>query len=37
MARTTVNVVGDCMVTLIVAKTENELDVNTYNQGVAQA
>ena len=37
MARTTVNVVGDCMVTLIIAKTENELDVNTFNKGVAQA
>lgn len=32
MARTTVNVVGDCMVTLIVAKSENELNQDIYNQ-----
>ena len=32
MARTTVNVVGDCMVTLLIAKTENEFDENIFNQ-----
>lgn len=31
MARTTVNVVGDCMVTVLVAKSENELDETIYN------
>jgi len=31
MARTTVNVVGDCAVTLLVAKSEGELDEKTYN------
>ena len=30
MARTTVNVVGDCMVTLLVAKSEGELDEKVY-------
>ncbi len=37
MARTTVNVVGDCMVTLIIAKTENELDETVFNQLPAKA
>ncbi|MBA94509.1 MAG: dicarboxylate/amino acid:cation symporter [Rickettsiales bacterium] len=31
MARTTVNVVGDCMVTVVVAKSENEIDESIYN------
>ena len=31
MARTTVNVVGDCMVTVLIAKSENELDERVYN------
>jgi Na+/H+-dicarboxylate symporter len=31
MARTTVNVVGDCAVTLLVAKSEGELDEKIYN------
>jgi len=31
MARTTVNVTGDCMVTLLVAKSEKELDEKVYN------
>ncbi|RAP26349.1 dicarboxylate/amino acid:cation symporter, partial [Candidatus Marinamargulisbacteria bacterium SCGC AG-333-B06] len=31
MARTTVNVVGDCMVTVLVSKSENELDESIYN------
>ena len=31
MARTTVNVVGDCMVTVVVAKSENEIDETIYN------
>ena len=31
MARTTVNVVGDCMVTVLVAKSENELDEGVFN------
>jgi Na+/H+-dicarboxylate symporter len=31
MARTTVNVVGDCMVTVLVAKSEGELDEDIYN------
>ena len=33
MARTTVNVCGDMMVSLLVAKSENELDKDIYNQG----
>ncbi|RAP33204.1 dicarboxylate/amino acid:cation symporter [Candidatus Marinamargulisbacteria bacterium SCGC AG-410-N11] len=32
MARTTVNVVGDCMVTILVAKSENELDETIFNK-----
>mgnify|MGYP000868284444 CR=1 FL=1 len=32
MARTTVNIVGDCMVTVLVAKSEKELDEKVYNQ-----
>tara|TARA_Y200000002_G_scaffold379263_1_gene388203 strand:- start:282 stop:1508 length:1227 start_codon:yes stop_codon:yes gene_type:complete len=32
MARTTVNVVGDCMVTVLVAKSENELDEGVFNR-----
>lgn len=32
MARTTVNVVGDCMVTVLVAKGEGELDETIFNQ-----
>ncbi|MEK9657927.1 MAG: dicarboxylate/amino acid:cation symporter [bacterium] len=32
MARTTVNVVGDCMVTVLVSKSEGELDEKIYNQ-----
>ena len=35
MARTTVNVVGDCMVTVLVSKSENELDEKVYNQVAA--
>ncbi len=31
MARTTVNVVGDCMVTVLVAKSEGEFDKKAYN------
>ena len=37
MARTTVNVVGDCMVTLIVAKSENELNTDIYNKKTVSA
>ena len=32
MARTTVNVVGDCMVTVLVAKSEGELDLDIFNR-----
>lgn len=32
MARTTINVTGDCMVTVLIAKSENELDEATYNR-----
>jgi len=35
MARTTVNVCGDMMVSLLVAKSENELDKGIYNQETA--
>ena len=35
MARTTINVTGDCMVTLLIAKSENEVDVKAYNQPAA--
>ena len=35
MARTTVNVCGDMMVSLLVAKSENELDKDIYNQETA--
>ena len=31
MARTAINVTGDAMVSLLVAKSENELDVDIYN------
>jgi len=31
MARTTVNVTGDAMVSVFIAKSENELDTNIYN------
>ncbi len=31
MARTAINVTGDAMVSLLIAKTENELDVEVYN------
>lgn len=31
MARTTVNVTGDCAVTMIVAKSENEIDMAVFN------
>jgi len=31
MARTTVNVIGDCMVTVLVSKSENELDESIFN------
>ncbi|MFT2091044.1 dicarboxylate/amino acid:cation symporter [Paraglaciecola sp. 2405UD69-4] len=31
MTRTSVNVTGDCMVACIVAKSENEMDLDTYN------
>jgi Na+/H+-dicarboxylate symporter len=31
MTRTAVNVTGDCMVACIVAKSENELDLDTFN------
>ncbi len=31
MTRTAVNVTGDCMVTCVVAKTENELDASVFN------
>ena len=30
MARTTLNVTGDAMVSLLIAKSENELDINVY-------
>ena len=32
MARTCVNVTGDCMVALVVGKSENEVDLNIFNQ-----
>ena len=32
MARTTVNVTGDLMVSVLVAKSEGELDEGTYNK-----
>ncbi|MCM2972492.1 dicarboxylate/amino acid:cation symporter [Larsenimonas suaedae] len=32
MARTSVNVAGDLMVTTLIGKSENELDLETYNQ-----
>jgi Na+/H+-dicarboxylate symporter len=32
MARTTVNVTGDLMVSVLIAKSEGELDVETYNK-----
>ena len=32
MARTCVNVTGDCMVALVVGKSENEVDINIFNQ-----
>jgi len=35
MARTSVNVVGDCMVTLVVGKSENEFDEKIFNQDSA--
>ncbi len=31
MTRTSVNITGDCMVACIVAKSEGELDIDTYN------
>ncbi len=31
MARTAINVTGDAMVSLLIAKSENELDVDVYN------
>ncbi|RRS08960.1 dicarboxylate/amino acid:cation symporter, partial [Pseudoalteromonas sp. J010] len=31
MTRTAVNVTGDCMVTCVVAKSENEFDVAVFN------
>ncbi len=31
MARTTVNVTGDAMVSVLIAKSENELDMDIYN------
>ena len=34
MARTTVNVTGDAMVSVLIAKSENELDTNIYNAKV---
>jgi len=36
MARTTVNVCGDMMVSLLVAKSENELDKDIYNQDTSK-
>ena len=30
MCRTTINVMGDCICTLIVSKSENEFDENKY-------
>ncbi len=32
MARTSVNVIGDCMVSLVVAKSENEFDETIFNR-----
>ena len=32
MARTTVNVTGDALVSLLIAKSENEFDENVYNK-----
>lgn len=32
MARTTVNVTGDLMVSVLIGKSERELDINIYNQ-----
>lgn len=32
MARTTINIIGDCMVTVLIAKSEEELDENIYNK-----
>ncbi|GAB4114525.1 MAG: dicarboxylate/amino acid:cation symporter [Wenzhouxiangellaceae bacterium] len=40
MARTAVNITGDAMVSTVVAKSENELDIDTYNDpdaGIEQA
>ena len=34
MARTSVNVAGDLMVTILVGKSEGELDENIYNQRI---
>ena len=34
MARTTINVIGDCMVTVLVAKSEGELDTNIFNKAI---
>ncbi len=31
MARTTINVIGDCMVTVLVSKSENEIDETIFN------
>ena len=31
MARTTVNITGDCAVTVIIARSENEIDMNVFN------
>ena len=32
MARTTINVIGDCMVTVLISKSENEIDETIFNQ-----
>ncbi|TMO80048.1 dicarboxylate/amino acid:cation symporter [Pseudoalteromonas sp. S3776] len=37
MARTTINVTGDLMVTLLIGKSENELDETLYNQNTTAA
>ena len=36
MARTTVNVCGDMMVSVLVAKSENELDKKVYNKELVE-
>ena len=37
MARTTINVAGDCMVTVLIAKSEGELDESVFKQSITAA